>query len=38
MGYIHIHFPALKAKVISVAVIRLNSYFLTLEEVHVTEF
>lgn len=36
--FIYAPFPALKASFISVIVTRLNSYFLTLEKVHVTEF
>ena len=36
--FIYIHFPALRARVISMIVFRLNSYFLAQEEIHVTEF
>lgn len=36
--FIYTHFPALKERVISVIVTKLNSYFLTLEEVRATEF
>lgn len=36
--FMYIHFPTLRARVISVIVLRLNSYFLAQEEIHVTEF
>lgn len=37
-AFMSTHFPALKGRVISVIVTRLNSYFLTLEEGRATEF